>query len=148
MILEQQFDSLMSNEEMRRIVTWDLTDNVESLQVMGQKREDIGEQLFTQLTDEHFKNKTTDIRAVTAILVSSVYYLTLHAKMNGSTFCGIDIREQEGEMKIKKHSGRLSTGLMRSHNAIWKKATHHKPIQRRICISASRTFHRARINAL
>lgn len=102
MILEQQFDSLMSNEEMRRIVTWDLTDNVESLQVMGQKREDIGEQLFTQLTDEHFKNKTTDIRAVTAILVSSVYYLTLHAKMNGSTFCGIDIREQEGEMKIKK----------------------------------------------
>lgn len=102
MILEQQFDSLMSNEEMRRIVTWDLTYNVESLQVMGQKREDIGEQLFTQLTDEHFKNKTTDIRAVTAILVSSVYYLTLHAKMNGSTFCGIDIREQEGEMKIKK----------------------------------------------
>jgi AcrR family transcriptional regulator len=101
-LLDQQFDSLMNNEEMRKIITWGLSENISSLKDLNKEREFLAEQLFTRLIDGHFLGKDKNIRAIDAILVGGIYYLTLQAKMTGETMCGIDVNTQEGQIEIKK----------------------------------------------
>lgn len=101
-LLEEQFDSLMADEEKRKIVTWGLLDNSEPLMELAREREIVGEELFSTMTDDFFRDKDKDLRAVTSILVSGIYYLTLHAKMNGTPICGVDINQEAGRLKIKK----------------------------------------------
>lgn len=48
-----------------------------------------------------FYYRCPDFRAIEAILVSGIYYLVLHAKNNGSTFCEVDINREEDKERIK-----------------------------------------------
>ncbi|WP_316805352.1 TetR/AcrR family transcriptional regulator [Pedobacter nototheniae] len=101
-LVEKQFDALMENPEIRQIINWGLSENSIPLKELNLQREHLGEEFFTQITDGHFKGKDKNIRAIEAILVSSVYYLTLNANMNESTMCGIDVNQKEGEEEIKR----------------------------------------------
>lgn len=101
-LLENQFDSLMHNEEMRRIINWGLSEDLQPLKELNRERERLGEELFSKITDNHFKDSDKNIRAVEGILIGGIYYLTLQAKMSGETMCGIDINTEGGEAEIKK----------------------------------------------
>jgi hypothetical protein len=101
-LLDRQFDSLMVNKEMRQIINWGLSENLQPLKELNVEREMLGEELFSNVTDHHFKNKDKNLRAIVGIAISSIYYLTLQAKMSGATMCGIDINSKEGEAEIKK----------------------------------------------
>ncbi|MCY1662633.1 TetR/AcrR family transcriptional regulator [Chryseobacterium sp. SL1] len=101
-LIEQQFDTLLANEEMRRIINWGLSEDLKPLRELNQKREQLGEVLFSKVIDAHFKTKDKNIRAIEALLIGGIYYLTLQAKMSGETMCGIDINEQKGQEEIKK----------------------------------------------
>ncbi|WP_316795471.1 hypothetical protein [Pedobacter agri] len=91
----------MKNEEMRKVITWGLSANIAPLQELNRERELLAEQLFLRLIDSHFIGKDKNIRAVDAILVSGIYYLTLNAKMSGDTMCGIGVNTDEGRFEIK-----------------------------------------------
>jgi hypothetical protein len=41
-----------------------------------------------------------DLRAILAIMISSVYCLYLHAINNKTTFCGVNINQPEGKDRI------------------------------------------------
>ncbi|RZK81997.1 MAG: TetR/AcrR family transcriptional regulator, partial [Pedobacter sp.] len=41
-------------------------------------------------------------RAMYAVLMGGVYYLTLHSKMQENPFCGIDLQQASGQEEIKK----------------------------------------------
>lgn len=101
-LLENQFDALMENEEMRRIINWGLSENLKPLVELNQERERLGEVFFTRVTDDHFKDKGKNFRAIEGILVGGIYYMTLQAKMSGETMCGIDINTAEGKFEMKK----------------------------------------------
>jgi AcrR family transcriptional regulator len=101
-LLENQFDALMENEEMRRIINWGLSENLKPLVELNQERERLGELFFSQITDDYFKDKDKNFRAIEGILVGGIYYITLQAKMSGETMCGIDINTTEGKSEIKK----------------------------------------------
>jgi AcrR family transcriptional regulator len=101
-MLEKTFDSLMENAEMRRIITWELSEDLQPLKELNQKREQLGEILLSEIIDDYFKGKDKNFRAIEAILLSSVYYLTLHAQMNMGPFCGIDLKQAEGQAIFKK----------------------------------------------
>jgi AcrR family transcriptional regulator len=101
-VLENQFDSLINNEEMRRIITWGLIDKMPALKELDLKRENMGDQLLSAVSDHHFKETEKNFRAMYAILMGGVYYLTLHAKMQENPFCGIDLLEAKGQEQIKK----------------------------------------------
>lgn len=101
-VLENQFDSLINNEEMRRIITWGLSEKLPSLKELDLKREDIGDRVLSEVFDGHFKNSDKNFRALYAVLMGGVYYLTLHAKMQENSFCGIDLQQKSGQEEIKK----------------------------------------------
>jgi AcrR family transcriptional regulator len=101
-VLENQFDSLINNEEMRRVITWGLSEKLPILKELDLKRENIGDQILSGVIDGHFIDKDKNFRAMYAILMGGVYYLTLHAKMQENPFCGIDLQQDSGREEIKK----------------------------------------------
>jgi len=101
-VLEDQFGSLINNEEMRRIVTWGLVEKLPILKQLDLKREGIGHKLLSEIFDGHFKDSDKNFRAMYAILMGGVYYLTLHANMQENQFCGIDLLQESGQQEIKK----------------------------------------------
>ena len=101
-VLENQFDSLISNEEMRRISTWGLSEKLPVLKELDLRRENIGDKLLSEIFDDAFKHTDKNFRAMYAILMGGVYYLTLHSKMQENPFCGIDLDQLSGREEIKK----------------------------------------------
>ncbi|MBB5644606.1 TetR/AcrR family transcriptional regulator [Pedobacter cryoconitis] len=101
-VLENQLDSLVTNGELRKIISWGISESSKSLEELNQKREFLGEQFFSEITDEYFKSKDKNIRPVVALLIGGIYYLTLIAHTNNGLVCGIDIRKKEAQEEIKK----------------------------------------------
>jgi AcrR family transcriptional regulator len=101
-MLQEQFDYVGANKEFQKILLWRLSEQRKSLKKLTDAQEANGEILFSQITDPHFGNSAEDFRAVIALLVSGIYYLNLSAAVNGSVFCGIDLKSTEGKDKIRK----------------------------------------------
>ena len=101
-VLQDQLESLMANEEMRRIITWGLSEKLPELKELDLKREHAGEAVFKGVIDEHFAQSNLNFRAIYALLMGGVYYLTLHSRMQENPFCGIDLQEKEGREAIKR----------------------------------------------
>lgn len=68
---------------------------------------------FFKITDKDFVGTDIDLRAVCSLQIAGIYYLILHAKVNGSTFCEIDINTQDGKEAIK-------TALAKVINLVYK----------------------------
>lgn len=101
-MLLQQFDYVFNNKELQKLLLWRLSESRKSLTNMTNMQEENGEKLFKFIIDPHFEERSQDFRAVSAIIISGLYYLNLYSSVNGSVFCGIDINTDDGRDKIKK----------------------------------------------
>ena len=101
LMLTSQFDFLEKNEELQKILHWSLSEERKSLKNLIETQEKNGEMIFATITDKFFGEKSREFRAISAIMVSGIYYLNMYAKKNGSVFCGIDLNEEEGKQEIK-----------------------------------------------
>lgn len=99
-LLVAQFDFFYTAEEMQEIVLWEISEKNSLMRDIADAREHLGSELF-KLSDPLFKDSKIDLRGLVALQVAGIYYLVLHAKHNGSTFCEIDIKEEEGRDRIK-----------------------------------------------
>lgn len=100
--LLNQYESLRKNKELQKIIVWELSENRPILKKLFEQREEVGESLFTSITDPHFGEKSDEYRAITALLVAGIYHLNLYTAHNGTTFCGIDTKSEDGRKKIEK----------------------------------------------
>lgn len=98
-LLQNQFDTLVKDKVLQKFIHWELGENNKMLRKVADEREEIGEQLFKVLEPD-FKDSDVNLRATLALLIGGIYYLSLHAHSNGSTFCGIDINIDEGKRQI------------------------------------------------
>ncbi|WP_317125939.1 hypothetical protein [Chryseobacterium bernardetii] len=59
--------------------------------------------MFKNITDPYFgEDKAKRFRAIMALLISGAYYLNIHTAANGSTFCGLDMKSEDGRSEIEK----------------------------------------------
>ncbi|WP_413513969.1 TetR/AcrR family transcriptional regulator [Myroides odoratus] len=107
-LLQHQFETLLKDKALQRIIHWEVGESNEILRKIADNREEIGEELFSK-TIPDFENSSIDIRARLALVISGIYYLSLHAKNNGSKFCGIDINTEEGKNRISNAIQELIT---------------------------------------
>lgn len=101
-MLLEQFDYVFKNKELQKLLLWRLSESRKSLSKMTNMQEENGENLFKFIIEPHFGERTQDFRAITAIIISGLYYLNMYSSVNGSVFCGIDLSTEEGRDKIKK----------------------------------------------
>ncbi|SHG86882.1 TetR/AcrR family transcriptional regulator [Pedobacter caeni] len=100
-ILQKQFEFFWNEEEMQKIILWEISERTHLLDSVCMVREEYGNSLLA-MTDTYFKNSAVSLRGVAALLVSGIYYLVLHAKKNESTICGLDVNTEEGRAEIQK----------------------------------------------
>ena len=100
-ILATLFDEVHNSANLRGLLNWETSTYNDSLRKLADKREELGSALF-KLTDEDFKDSDINLRAVLAIQIAGIYYLNLHAKTNGNSFCEIDINDPKGADTIKQ----------------------------------------------
>ncbi|WP_099366206.1 TetR/AcrR family transcriptional regulator [Sphingobacterium sp. 1.A.4] len=99
-LLFGQFETVLQDKTLQRILQWELSEPNTSLRKLADAREEVGEELIQKL-EKNIGKDGLDIRAVLALQTAGLYYLAIHAKSNGSTFCGIDINEAEGRKRIE-----------------------------------------------
>lgn len=112
-ILHLMFDEVNTSADLRSILIWEISEYQEKLRQLADNREALGTALF-QITDKDFAGTDINQRAMLAIQIAGIYYLILHAKACGSTFCEIDISTLEGENAIKKALEKLVTLMYNS----------------------------------
>ncbi|RWU05521.1 TetR/AcrR family transcriptional regulator [Pedobacter chitinilyticus] len=101
-MLLEQFEFVSQNKALQKVLLWSLSEERKSLQKLIDDQEANGEILLKGISDPHFGDKASDHRAVMAILVAGLYYLNLFTEVNGSHFCGIDLKTEEGRSKIRQ----------------------------------------------
>lgn len=99
-LLQDHLRVTLGDKALQKIIHWELGENKKILRKIADKREEIGEKLFSVIMP-NFENAPVDLRARLALMIGGIYYLSLHAKANRSTFCGIDINETEGKERIE-----------------------------------------------
>nr|WP_197718681.1 TetR/AcrR family transcriptional regulator [Pedobacter schmidteae] len=100
-VLQAQFDTLLSDRIQQKIMHWGLAGKDKMLRKVADQREATGDGLL-EILEKDFEHSGVDIRAFLALHIAGIYYLSLHAKSNGSNFCGIDINEAKGKARISK----------------------------------------------
>jgi len=99
-LLLNQLDYFYGNEEMQKIVLWQISQRSQIMFQVCEEREQLSSKFFV-LTDKELKGKDIDLRAIVGLLVSGIYHMVLHAKTTDSLFCEIDINKPEGMKRIK-----------------------------------------------
>lgn len=97
-----QFDYVHKNKAFQKLILWGLSEQRKSLKQLTDAQEANGELLFEKIIEPYFGSKTQQFRAVAAILIAGLYHLNLFANVNGSVFCGIDIKNKTDREEIKK----------------------------------------------
>lgn len=98
-LLQNQLELVLNDKALQKIIHWELGEKNKMLREIADEREEIGEQLFNVILPD-FSNSGVDLRARLALVIGGIYYLSIHAKTNGSAFCGIDMNLDEGKERI------------------------------------------------
>ena len=99
-LLINQLEYFSNNEEMQKIVLWQISQRSKIMFEVAEEREKLGA-VFFELADPLFEKTDVDLRAVAGLLVAGIYYMILHAKSNDSLFCQIDVNTLGGLARIK-----------------------------------------------
>jgi AcrR family transcriptional regulator len=100
-LLQNQLDYFFNEEEMQKIVLWQISQSTQIMKEVCEERELLSKYFFA-LSDKELNGKDIDLRAISGLLVAGIYYLVLHAKSTDTLFCEIDLNTTEGMLRIKK----------------------------------------------
>ena len=102
-------DYLHENDIITELLRWEVSENTSTTRRMAKVHEEDVNDYVDHLM-QHAKHTTeTDERAVMALVVAGLFYLTLHKER--SSFAGIDIKTTEGRDRIKKALKQIGTSL-------------------------------------
>lgn len=100
-LLLDQIDHFIEDEEMQKVVLWQISEKSDIMSHVTQNRERMSA-LFFPFSDKEFEGKNIDLRGISSLLVAGIYYLVLHSKTTDSTFCEIDITTKVGMNRIRE----------------------------------------------
>ncbi|WDF81149.1 TetR/AcrR family transcriptional regulator [Mucilaginibacter sp. KACC 22773] len=100
-LLKNQFNYFLNEKEMQRLILWEISTSSALMKSIHNAREAAGQGLL-EMTDEHFKDKRVNFRAIAALLVGGIYYIVLHIQSNGGQFCDLDISSQSAQTEVMR----------------------------------------------
>lgn len=98
-VMQNQFLFFQEDKEMQQLILWELSAKSDLMRSIHNTREAMGKQ-FLEMSDPYLKNKDVNFRAVAALLVGGIYYMTLHMRHNGGMFTDVDLSSDRGREAI------------------------------------------------
>lgn len=99
-LLLNQLRYFYDNEEMQKIVLWQISQRTDIMSQVIAEREKLSTAFFS-LSDKELAGTDVDLRAIASVLVAGVYFLVLHAKSTDASFCEIDLNTPDGLKRIE-----------------------------------------------
>ncbi|MFD1768906.1 TetR/AcrR family transcriptional regulator [Sphingobacterium suaedae] len=97
-VFRKQFESLDNSDLLKRLLVWELSEPNEILRKLADAREELGDELIARYKAQQQPGQ--DVHPIFALLVSGIYYLTIHSAINGSAFCGLDLQMQADKDRL------------------------------------------------
>lgn len=112
-ILRNLTIALYKNKGMQQLLIWELSNDNAITRRTSKLREETNRSLI-KILEELFKNSGLDMSAITAMLISGIYYLILHRKR--SNFCEIDFSTRIGKARLENAIDQIGTLLFAEIN--------------------------------
>lgn len=100
-IPQLQFEYLLGSKEVQKIILWELCEKKDFLKEKSLRREQIVSTIF-KASDSLFSSAGVDFKAIQALVIGGIYYLTLQSISSGSPFFGMDINKNLDKIRITK----------------------------------------------
>lgn len=101
LVFSNHCDTFYKDSLIQEISALELTNKSGLLYNISNSRERIGEKLF-EVAEPDFENTNVSIRMLSAILIGGINYVLLHSKTNASTFCGLNLNNEQDFNLLKK----------------------------------------------
>ena len=101
-------ETLRNSKTAREVLIWELMSESEAAYKIARLKEMENEALLVYYS-KLYEKKSINIRAMTSLLISSIYYLLIHK--DKSTFCGLDINKKDGREAIENLIRNIVKGL-------------------------------------
>ena len=105
-ILTELYKTMDESRDFRNLILWEVYEDSSFIRKIANRRETETKEEIALLTN-YFSQTKVDIAAITALLISGVYYTVLHKDI--STFCGIDFKTKEGKKRMNESLKYIST---------------------------------------
>lgn len=97
-LLTELYKTVDESRDFKNLVLWEIYEDSSFIRKIANRRENEVKNDIA-VFENHFKGSDVDIDAITALLMSGIYYTTLHKDI--STFCGVDFKTKEGKKRMK-----------------------------------------------
>ncbi|GHE35343.1 TetR/AcrR family transcriptional regulator [Sphingobacterium griseoflavum] len=104
-ILNDQFNQIYESDLLKQMIIWELAGNNDVLKGIVMEREELGNQLINAVNS--INNFKQDATPLFALLVAGIYYLNTHARAVGTTFCGLNIKDESDRRRVTACIDRL-----------------------------------------
>ena len=101
-------ETLRNSKTAREVLIWELMSESEAAYKIARLKEMENEALLVYYS-KLYEKKSINIRAMTSLLISGIYYLLIHK--DKSTFCGLDINKKDGREAIENLIRNIVKGL-------------------------------------
>ena len=105
-ILETLLDVIWKKKAIQQILAWEMIEEPTLLEPMIEEREANIEKMMNHFAPL-FEGSEYDVRLITAMLLSSIYYIAGYKKKE--SFCGMNLKGNIGNLKILEGINQIST---------------------------------------
>lgn len=93
-LMKELIDLTFRKKEIQQLIAWELSEDSRLTRDIAQRRDYPANSLIT-LYNDHFNTSGLDVRLVSSVLVSSIYYLSIHR--NRASSFGLDLSAKTGK---------------------------------------------------
>lgn len=111
-MIEKYFNALLNNDMMVELIRWEIADGNPTTERTSRLRELHALEIMAS-HHERYAHPDIDMKVLTTLLISGLYYLVLHR--NRSSMVGIDINKAEGRHRVINTIRELAAILFRDH---------------------------------
>lgn len=127
--LSELLEMVHKKKEIRQLLVWELAEDTPFTSTLAQRKENTSEGFFNKYVDM-FKDSDMDIRMVSAIFISSIYFLSMYK--NRAPFCGVDMGGKDGRSNLNKTLIQLIDLIFNKFNKTEEKAIAKKMLDENI----------------
>lgn len=98
-LLIDQLNYVNQHREIQQLLVWELGENNIYTRSIANRREDMIKGIL-QMYSDYFKETRIDFNALSALLLSGIYYLVLHKDVSG--FCHLDINRKDEAARLER----------------------------------------------
>jgi AcrR family transcriptional regulator len=98
-LMKENFKVFAENEEMQKIIHWQISEASPLIRSISDEREAEGEKLLKMATP-YFRESGVNFKAIIALLLGGSYFIVLQHKAINGVICGIDLNSEKDRTEV------------------------------------------------